>query len=83
MKHVPMFIVYGNKFGPTTLLVSEPVSQVQRSWRSEERCIAVLLGWTLIMSVYALDSSKSLEDYEELTKKSFEKHLRERRREVL
>ena len=42
--HVPGFVVCGSKFGLTTLLVSERVSRVQRSWCSEESCVAVLLG---------------------------------------
>ena len=28
----------------------------QRTWRSEERCAAVLLGFTKVMRVYAIDS---------------------------
>ena len=62
--HVPGFIVYGSKFGLTTLLVSERVSLVQRSWCLQERFVAALLRRTLVMSVYALDAVKSLEDYE-------------------
>ena len=41
--HVPGFIENGSKFGLTTLLVSERVSLVQRSWCSEERCVAALV----------------------------------------
>ena len=42
------------------------------------RCVAVLLGRTWVVSVCALDSDKSLEDYEEFRRKS-KKILREGR----
>ena len=52
--HVPGSVEKGSKFGLTTLRVSEQVSRVQRSWCSEERCVAVLLGKTPVMSVCVL-----------------------------
>ena len=58
---VPESMVYGNKFGLTTLLISEQVSCVRRSWSSEERCVAELLGRTLVMGVDAPDSGNNID----------------------
>ena len=44
--HVPGFVVYENVSGLTTLIVSDRSCDVQRTWRSEERCAAVLFGFT-------------------------------------
>ena len=43
---VPGIVVYENVSGLTTLFVSDILCNVQRTWRSEERCAAVLFGFT-------------------------------------
>ena len=62
--HVPGLVIYENVSGLTTLIVSDRLCKVQRTWRSEERCAAVLFRFTRVMSVYAPDSGKDHEDYE-------------------
>ena len=44
--HVPGFVVYENVSGLTTLIVSDRLCNAQRTWRSEERCAAVLFEFT-------------------------------------
>ena len=44
--HVPGLVVYENVSGLTTLIVPDSLCNVQRTWRSEERCAAVLFGFT-------------------------------------
>ena len=41
------------------MLVSEHFCILERSWKFEERCTAILFGTTMVMAVYAPDSSKS------------------------
>ena len=53
------------KNGYASLLVSDKFSTIKRSWESEERCTAILFGTTMVMAVYAPDSKKILEMYEE------------------
>ena len=57
-------LCYVSKSGFATMLVSEQFCTMKRSWKFEERCTAILFGTTLVMAVYAPDSSKSLEMYE-------------------
>ena len=59
------FVCYRDKHGYATLLVPEQFCTVERTWTSEERCRAILFGTTMVMAVYAPDSKKSLEVYEE------------------
>ena len=44
--HVPGFVGYEDVSGLTTLIVSDRLCNVQGTWRSEERCAAVLFGFT-------------------------------------
>ena len=44
--HVPGLVVPEYVFGLTSLLVSDRLCNVQRTWRSEEWCAAVLFGFT-------------------------------------
>ena len=76
---LPGYVCYGSKSGFATLLVSEHFRTIKRSWKFEERCTAILFGTTLVMVVYAPDSSKSLEMYETCTS-NVVKVLREERR---
>ena len=49
--HIPAFVVYENFFGLASLLVSDRLCNSQGTLRSEERCAAVLFGFTRVMSV--------------------------------
>ena len=51
-----VFVFYGCRFGSTTLPVSDQICNVQKSWRSEERCTAVLFGSVMVLC--ARDSAK-------------------------
>ena len=62
---LPEYVCNGRKSGFTTLLVPKEFCTNKRSWKSEERCTAILFGTTMAMAVYAPDSSKSLEMYED------------------
>ena len=73
------FVCYGDTHGHPTLLFPEQFCTMKRSWESEERCTATLFGTTMVMTVYAPDSKKSLEIYEECVS-SVVKVLREGRR---
>ena len=58
------YVCYGGKFGLATLMVSHQFFKIQRSWRFEERCTAVLFGVVLVMAVYALDCKTYLDVHE-------------------
>ena len=59
---LPGYVCYGGKSVFTTLLVSEQFcTRDQGSLKFEERCTAILFGSTLVMAVYAPNSSKSFE----------------------
>ena len=64
------FVFSGGKFGLTTLDVSDRFCNAQRSWRSEERCTAVLFESVFVMAVHAPDPGKDLEEYEKLMKET-------------
>ena len=56
---LPGCVGCGSKLGFATLLVSKQFRTVKRSWKSEERCTAILFGTTMVMAVYAPDSKKN------------------------
>ena len=58
------YVCYGCKNGFATLLILKQFCTIKRSWRHEKRCTAILFGSTLVMAVYAPDSSKDMELYE-------------------
>ena len=58
------YVRHGSKFGFATLWVSKQFCTIQRAWRHEERCTAILFGSILVMAVYAQDSNKDMELYE-------------------
>ena len=66
----------GNKDGNASLLVSDKFSSIKTSWETEERCTAILFGTTMVMSVCAPDSKKSLEIYEECIASVVKKYSR-------
>ena len=45
---VPGFFVDGSEFGLTSLLVSDHFCNAQKTWRSDERCTAVLFGFSMV-----------------------------------
>ena len=55
---------YGSKVGLATLVVSDQLFRIRRSWRSEKRCTAFLFGSVFVMTVYAPDREKDLDVYE-------------------
>ena len=57
---LPGYVCYGSKSGLATLLVSKQFCTIKRSWKHEERCTAILFGTTLVMAVYASDSSEDM-----------------------
>ena len=73
------YVCYGSKSGFATLLVSDQFCTIKRSWNFEERCAAILFGTAVVMAVYAPDSSRSLEMFEDCISSVF-KVLREGRR---
>ena len=74
------YVCYGSKSSFATLLVPNSLCTITRTWKCEERFAAILFGTTMVMAVYAPDSSKSLEMYEACIS-SVVKVLREGRRE--
>ena len=58
------FVCYGSESGFATMLVSEQFCTIKRSRRHEERCTPILFGSTLVMAVYAPDSSEDVEVYD-------------------
>ena len=56
------------KIGLTLLFASDRCCKIQRSWRSEARCTAVLFGFVFVVAAYAPDSGKDLEEHEKFGK---------------
>ena len=65
---LPRYVCYGSKFGLATLVVSDPIFKIKRSWRFEERCTAVFFGAVFVMTVCAPDCRKDLDEYETFIK---------------
>ena len=76
---LPGYGFHGSTVGLATLLVSQQCCKIKRSWRHEERCTVDLIDDTLVMTVYAPDAGKDLEQYEACIS-SVLKVLREGRR---
>ena len=62
---LPGFVCSGSKSGFATLLVPQQFCTTKRSWKSEERCTAILFGTTMVMAVYAPDSRKCQEIFKD------------------
>ena len=62
------YACFGSQFGLATLVVSDRFFKIERSWRTEERCTALLFGSVLVMAVYAPDCRKDLDVYETFVK---------------
>ena len=65
---LPGYVCSGSKFGLATVVVSGHFFKIKRSWRSEERCTAVLFGAVFVMAVFVLDCHKDLDVYETFIK---------------
>ena len=61
--HVPGHIVYGRDLGGTAILCPRQVRHFRRSWVGHERVTAILVGSTMIMSVYMPHSGYDEEEY--------------------
>ena len=60
---VPGHIVYGRDLGKTAILCPRQVSKFRRSWISHERFTAILVGSTMILSVYMPHSGRDEEEH--------------------
>ena len=58
-----MNIVYGNDHGRTAILCPWEVDHFRRAWVDKERCTAIMVGSTLLLSVYMPHSGRDEEDY--------------------
>ena len=61
--HVPGHIVYGRDLGKTAIFCPRQVKHFRRSWISHDRITAILVGSTMIMSVYMPHSGYDEEEY--------------------
>ena len=61
--NVPGHIVYGRDLGETAILCPRQVRHFRRSWISHERVTAILVGSTMIKSVYMPHSGYDEEEY--------------------
>ena len=50
--NVAGYIVYGNDLGRTAILCPREVNHFRRSWIDNERCTAIMVGSTMLLSVY-------------------------------
>ena len=50
--NVPGFIVQGTGHGRKAILCQREVNHFRRSWGDNERCTAILVGSTMLLSVY-------------------------------
>ena len=66
------FVFHGCKTCSTAAFVSDQIRSVQMSWRTEQRCTAVLFKSVMVVGFYTLDSATDFAEYEkfmgELTK---------------
>ena len=56
------------KIGLTLLFASDRCCKIQRSWRTEARCTAVVFGSVFVVAAHAPDSGKDLEEHEKFVK---------------
>ena len=60
---VPGYIVYGTDHGRTAILCPREVNHFRRSWVDNERCTAILVATTMLLSVYMPHSGYDEVDY--------------------
>ena len=61
--NVPGYIVYGDDHGRTAILCPREVNHFRRPWTDHERCTAVMVGSTMLLSVYMPHSGRDEEDF--------------------
>ena len=64
--NVPGYPVYGTDHGRTAILCPREVIHFRRSWVDNERCTAILVGSTMLFSVYMPHSGRDEVDYIEV-----------------
>ena len=62
-RNVPGYSVYGTDHGRTDILCPWEVNHFRRSWVDNERCTAILVGSTMLLSVYMPHSGRDEVDY--------------------
>ena len=60
--NVPGYIVYGNDHGRTAILCPREVNHFSRSWADHERCTAIMVGSTMLLSVFVPHSGRDEEE---------------------
>ena len=61
--NVPGYIVCGTDHGRTAILCPREVSHFRRSFVANEKCTAILVGTTMLLSVYMPHSGYDEVDY--------------------
>ena len=56
--NVPGCIVYGRDHDRTAILCPREVNHFRRSWADHERCTAIMVGSTMLLSVYMPHSDR-------------------------
>ena len=57
------YIVYGRDHGRTAIVCPWEVNHFRRSWADDERCTAIMVGQTMLLSVFMPHSGRDEEDY--------------------
>ena len=60
--NVPKYIVYGRDHARTAILCPREVNHFRRSWVDHERCTAIPVGSSMLLSVYVPHSARDEED---------------------
>ena len=60
--NVPGFTVYGTDHGRTAILCPREANHFRRSWVDKERCTAILVGSTMLLSVSMPHSGREVMD---------------------
>ena len=63
--NLPGYTVYGRDHGRTAILRPREVNHFRRSWVDHDRCTAILVGSSMLLSVYMPHSGCDEEDYTE------------------
>ena len=61
--NVSGYIVYDNDHGRTAILCPPEVDHLRRSWADHERCNTIMVGSTMLLSIYIPHSGRDEEDY--------------------
>ena len=61
--NVPGYVVYGTDHGRTAMLCPREVNHFRRSWVDNERCTAILVGSTMLFSVFMPRSGRDEVEY--------------------